>query len=355
MPIISVSQLKTGEVINQDVFTERGGILFEKGKTITEKEIDILKAFLIPSVSVDVQQGEEQPKETVRDQSVVDRRSGFLEFYGEYNQMIALLKRVFNLAAYGGAVPILEVRNRLISLLSLIDHYNVLTFSPRNMVSSDYIYHNSVMVGLTAHTLAKWNGFAQKDLIPIALAGLFHDIGNAKVDPVILSKPSRLTGEEREEIKRHTIYGYNYLKTVPAINDGVKLAALQHHEKEDGSGYPMAVKGDKIHIYAKLVAIADIYHAATSPRLYKKSDSPYLVLEQISKEAFGKLDPILVQTFVQKVTQFHNGTVVKLNDGSIGEIVFSDRMNPTRPWVNVNGKIINLVLERSKFIKEVVR
>src|SRR5690606_30313385 len=157
---------------------------------------------------------------------------------------------------------------------------------------------------------------------PIALAGLFHDIGNVRIDAAILEKPSKLTSAELEEMRRHTIYGYQILKTVPSINEGVKLCALQHHEKEDGTGYPLALKGDKIHPYAKFVAVADIFHAMTGNRTYKKPTSPYLVLEQLMTDSFGKLDPAIVQTFVTKVTQFNQGTVVKLNDSRIGEIIF---------------------------------
>jgi HD-GYP domain-containing protein (c-di-GMP phosphodiesterase class II) len=71
-------------------------------------------------------------------------------------------------------------------------------------------------------------------------------------------------------------------------------------------------------------------------------------------ESFGKLDPSMVQVFINKSTQFGHGTLVKLSDNRVGEIVFSDRSNPTRPWVNVNGSIVNLATERSLFIKDVI-
>ncbi len=80
-----------------------------------------------------------------------------------------------------------------------------------------------------------------------------------------------------------------------------------------------------------------------------------MVLEQLLNESFGKLDPALVQTFINKVTSFHNGTLVKLSDNQVGEIVFSDRSHPTRPWVNVNGKIINLMIERNLYIQDVIQ
>ena len=191
-------------------------------------------------------------------------------------------------------------------------------------------------------------------MIQIALAGFLHDIGIAKIDHAILEKTSKLTTSEIDEIKKHTLIGYQIIKNIPGINEGVKLAAIQHHEREDGSGYPLSLKGDKIHIYSKLLAIADIFHAMTNERAYRKVNSPYLVLEDLLKESFGKLDPTLVQTFINRVTSLQNGTLVRLSDNRLGEIVFSDRSYPTRPWISVNGVIVNLMVERSLYIKEVI-
>jgi HD-GYP domain-containing protein (c-di-GMP phosphodiesterase class II) len=210
------------------------------------------------------------------------------------------------------------------------------------------------MVSLTSYQLAKWHNFQQKDWIPIALSGLLHDIGNVKIDNALYEKSSKLTPAEEEEVRKHTVLGYQIIKNMPAINEGVKLSTLQHHEREDGSGYPLSLKGDKIHIYSKILAIADIFHAMTNERAYRKVKSPYLVLEDLLKESFGKLDPSLVQTFINRVTSLQNGTLVRLSDNRLGEIVFSDRSYPTRPWISINGAVINLMVERSLFIKEVI-
>ncbi|RAV19538.1 HD-GYP domain-containing protein [Paenibacillus contaminans] len=349
---VSIGQLKSGERLADSVLTRRGNVLLEKGRTVTSRDIEILRAFLITSVSIDAKADAEQSvQETVSANDEDETQSNFAL---SFDNMVLLLKKVFNYANTGHAIPILEVRVQLEALIKGIDSYNILTFSPKRSGEQDYLYYNSVLVSLTSYQLAKWHGFQQKDWLPIALGGLFHDIGNVKIDEAILGKTSQLTEAEMEEVKKHTVYGYQLLKNLPAINEGVKLCTLQHHEKEDGSGYPFGVKGDKVHAYAKVVAIADIFHAMTSHRRHKKASSPYLVLEQVLKESFGKLDPSMVQTFITRVTSLHNGTLVKLSDNRIGEIIFSDRANPTRPWVNVNGAIVNLTTERNLFIMEVL-
>jgi HD-GYP domain-containing protein (c-di-GMP phosphodiesterase class II) len=351
--MIAVSQLKYGERFSENVLTKLGSILFYKGKVVSERDIEILKAFLIQSVPIESKNGIEN-EEAADEAKTKEDAIVIPPFYREYHNMLGLLRHVFNLANGGQSLPILDIRTRLEALIQHIDQYKLLTFSPRNVNIADFVYHKSIMVCLSSYTLAKWIGVPQKDLMQVALAGLLHDIGNVKVDPLILNKKKALTPSEMDEVKKHTVAGYAILKNVPALTEGAKLCALQHHEREDGSGYPLGVKGDKIHSFAKIVAIADIYHAMTNDRVYKSSLSPYLVLEQLFTESFGKVDPSMVQTFINKSTQFGHGTLVKLSDNRVGEIVFSDRSNPTRPWVNINGTIVNLATERSLFIQDVI-
>lgn len=352
MPTVAVTQLKDGEKLGDNVVTKLGNTLFYKGKVLTEKDIEILKAFLIQSVWIEPLAGAEP--EPVAEEGKPVESSTAHPFYIEYQNMLALLRRVFHLVSGGQTIPILDIRTRLEALIQHIDAYKVLTFAPKTPNLQDYLYHKSIMVSLTSYSLAKWHGLPQKELMQVALAGLLHDIGNAKIDYSILEKRQALSRSEMDEIKQHTLIGYNVLKNMTAINEGVKLSALQHHEREDGSGYPLGVKGDKIHIYAKIVAIADIFHAMTNDRFYKIALSPYLVLEQLFTESFGKVDPTLVQVFINKSTQISNGTLVKLSDNRVGEIVFSDRAHPTRPWVSINGTIVNLATERSLFIQDVL-
>jgi HD-GYP domain-containing protein (c-di-GMP phosphodiesterase class II) len=350
VPIVSVANLRNGEKLSEPVITRLGNTLFPKGKVLSERDIEILRAFLIKSVSVESR----NPAANNEEPKPAEHTVLLSPFLAEYEKMLALLKQVFKLADAAQPLPMMDLRNRLQSLIGHIDSYNVLTFSAKNWHLHDFLYHNSIMVSLTSYLLAKWNGLPEKDHIQIALAGLLHDIGAVKIDAILLEKKGQLSAAEMEEVRKHTVLGYNMLKNVPALNEGVKLCALQHHEREDGSGYPLGVKGDKIHLYAKVVAIADIFHAMSNPRFYKEAISPYLVLEELQKESFGRLHPAFVQTLIHKVTSFQNGTLVKLSDNRVGEIVFADRANPTRPLVNVNGTIVNLAQDRSLHIQDVI-
>lgn len=353
MAVVPVSQVKLGDRVTEQVFTKRGSLLFDKNFFITPRELEILQAFQIPSVTVEGRSEAAEP--TVKNEETEATSFPLPTLMVEYENLLNLFRKVMITLRSGGGLPLLELRTRLEAVLQQADQYHILSYSPRSVNLRDYLLHNSILVALTSYQLAKWQGLPPKDWIPVALGGLLHDIGNAKVDEAILEKKGKLTHPEQEEMRTHTVHGYQMLKNVAGLNEGVKLSALQHHEREDGSGYPMGVKGDKIHPYAKIIAVADIFHAMTSPRFYKKQTSPYLVLEQLKTESFGKLDPAMVQTFIQKVTEFNNGTLVRLNDGRIGAIVFSDRNHPTRPWVNVNNTIVNLAVERGLYIEHVIQ
>lgn len=357
MAAVTLSHLKLGDKISEDVLTPLGSTLFQKGRVITPKEIEILQAFLVTSVEIDSSQATNKTREDTDDEAVQVTNVTIVgsHLHKEYDKMVNVLRQVFNSYVAGQAMPVMDIRKQLEKTLEHIKSYNLLTFTPHQFMEKDYLLHNSVTSALTSYLIAQWTGFPKKDWMQVAFAGLLHDIGNVRIDKAILTKPNTLSAEEKEEMMRHTVLGYQLLKSVPALNDGVKMAALQHHEKVDGTGYPLGIDATKIHPYAKIVAIADIFHAMTLNKAYRKAASPYLVLEQIQSDSFGKLDPTYVSTFVEKATQFHNGTVVKLSNNRIGEIVFTDRTHPTRPWVSIDGTIVNLSVERQLHIKEVLK
>ncbi len=356
---ISVADVKPGFKITKDVTTPLGGTLFSKGKVILPRDMEILQAFMIEQIEVEGNEGENKadaskiPAKTVSVKGGAASQISNSPLHDEYDKMLGLIKSSYR-SITAMTLPIYELRSQLEAMIAHIKDYHVLKFVPRMFNEQDYNYHNAVLSSLTSYKIAQWCNYPQKDWMQAAFAGLLHDIGNAKVDPAILQKAQPLSPEEKEEVRKHTTNGYQMLRNVTAINEGVRLAALQHHEKIDGSGYPLRLEGTQIHVYAKIVAVADIYHAMTREKSYRKAQSPYLVLEQILKESFGKLDPVIVQTFIQKTTELYNGTKIRLSDGRSGEIIFTDRSNPTRPMVQAGGTIVNLALERELFIQEII-
>lgn len=348
---VAVSSLQSGATLLEDVRTPFGSLLMEKGRVLSARDIEVIRAFLVEEVEVDAVEG--TPEASAGAPNSVT--NGPYHFQKLYQELYQVLSKAFRIVAAGtDELPLIDIRRLIEEMTIYLEYYNPLTFTPRKADTDEYYIHQGILTGFTSLLIGQWQGMPKKDWTPIVMAGLFHDIGNTRIDPNILQKPSKLTETEFEEVKKHTVIGYQILKNIAGLNEGVLLSALQHHERYDGTGYPLGVKGDKIHPYANIVAVADIFHAMTSERNFKEASSPYLVLEQLSQDAFGKLDPKIVSTFIRKITQLHIGVRVRLNDGSVGEIVFTDQNHPTRPMVNVQGRIVNLAVELKKYIQEVI-
>ncbi|MDO3413213.1 HD-GYP domain-containing protein [Saccharibacillus sp. CPCC 101409] len=359
---VPVNELQAGRKIAADVHTDRGNLLFQKGRVLLPRDLEVLRAFLIDHVELQEGQASEpgtpesaENAPNSESRAIESMRKTFKErsFAQEYEQMVALIKNGFP-SVLAMEIPIFQWRAQLEKTIEQIQGYRILGFTPKMPDKHDYVYHHAVLCALTSYMLARWMNIPQKNWIQVALAGLLHDIGKVRISPEILHKPEPLAPDEKAEMNNHTTYGYQILKNATALQEGVLLAALQHHERIDGSGYPFKLTGEKQHVYSKIVAVADIFHAMTLDRRYQGATSPYLVLEQLEQDSFGKLDPAIVRTLIQHTTQLSLGTRVKLSNRKVGEIVYADAHQPTRPIVSINGEIVNLIQERRLFILEVL-
>jgi HD-GYP domain-containing protein (c-di-GMP phosphodiesterase class II) len=361
MPIVDVKQIRAGAKLAEEVYTSLGGLLFAKGTILHEREKEILEAFLISRVEIEENEDnvrleaerKEQPKAGAVSQK--PSQGNKPSFHQSFDQAVAALRKLFIQVESGSSIPVMQIREVISPfILQFQDQPHVLLPLSRTTNVDRYPYEHAVAVGVISYMIAKWMKVPEKEWMQIALAGTLLDVGKARIDHRILSKPGKLSADEFEEMKRHTLYGYQIIKAAHGLNEGVALAALQHHEREDGSGYPMGLPGSKLHLYSKITAVADVYHAMCSDRVYQKAASPYIVAEQLVHDSFGKLDPIVVHTFVKGITQLAVGTLVELSDGKLGKIVFTDSKNPTRPMVETGGKIVNLAETRQLSIVKVV-
>ncbi|QQE74477.1 HD-GYP domain-containing protein [Brevibacillus composti] len=364
MPIIEVKRTIGGATLAEDVHTMLGGLLFPKGTTLYERELEFLEAFMIERIVVcepdaphgagldDPARNEPVPGKVVP--IVSDGRSK-PQFLTSFEKAVSTFKNLVIRVQGGQNIPVMEVRELMTPLIQQVqDKPELLLSLHRISRVESYAYEHSIAVGLLSYMIGRWIKVPEKEWMQIALAGTLLDIGKTRIDRRILQKPGKLTTEEFEEIKKHPLYGYQLIKASPGLSEGVALAALQHHEREDGSGYPLGLTRPKLHLYSKITAVADVFHAMCSNRVYQKAKSTYVVAEQLLEDSFGKLDPQIVHTFVNRITRFAAGTVVELSDGSIGKVIFTDNNHPTRPMIELNGRILNLVENRTLSIVKIL-
>ena len=147
-------------------------------------------------------------------------------------------------------------------------------------------------------------GFSQEEITQISLAAIMHDVGKIAIPDAILNKPGRLTPEEYEIMKTHTVQGGVLLEKIPQMRDHAAFRyaydiALHHHERWDGRGYPHGLKGDEISIWSQIVSIADVYDALVSSRVYKKAFPIDQALAMIQNGECGVFNPRLVACFLE--------------------------------------------------------
>lgn len=198
-----------------------------------------------------------------------------------------------------------------------------------------YLYTHSLNVALYSVAIGMAKGFNNQQLIELGLGALLHDIGKTKIPRSVLEKKEPLTEDEFELIKKHTIYGFELLRKEHGIPLVSAHCAYQHHEKLSGSGYPRGIIGDQIHEYAKIVAIADVYDAIISERIYKDPKLPHIALEILYTGVEVDFDKELVEIFRKTIAIYPIGTNVTLSSGESGVVVDINSRFPARPIVRI--------------------
>ena len=206
----------------------------------------------------------------------------------------------------------------------------------------DATFIHSLNVAILCNMFGHWINMPQDDLDVLTLAGLLHDVGKMKIPEEIIKKPGILTEEEYTEIKNHPRRGYNLLKPMK-LDERIKKVALMHHERCDGSGYPDGLRGDQIDEFAKIVAIADVYDALTSARVYRGALCPFEVINMVVEQDGDKrFDPKYLHPFLEGIVKSFIGCEVVLSDGEKGTIVAMHADELARPSVCVSGKVLDL-------------
>lgn len=206
----------------------------------------------------------------------------------------------------------------------------------------DSIYVHSLNVSLISRTIGKWLKMSAEDLETLSLAGLLHDIGKSLIPDDLLNKQGQLTDEEYDLLCQHSQLGYNLLMPLP-LDAPVKKAALMHHERCDGSGYPGKLTTDAIDDFAHIIAIADVYDAMTAARTYRAPLCPFQVIEEFEKDGLQKYKPKYILTFLEHIASTYQNNHVLLSDGRAANILLLNRNHLSKPLVQLNnGECIDL-------------
>lgn len=334
-----LDEVEAGMQLGTAVIREDGKILLSEGTLLTPTIIERLRRWGVTRVGIKT----EQPGSVVSafNKPVTDEERAFK---GEYNRAVGTMKMTFEAIRKFKKIPGKEMHQMVDqTLMPLVYTAGAINYLHQENPIDEYTFFHSVNTAIIAGVLAQWLGSSADVTRDVISAGLLHDIGKTQIPLEILNKPGSLTDEEMKVMQLHSTHGYKLIAESGTFTQDVALVALQHHERLDGSGYPGKVPGRKIHPYAKLVALADIYDAMTSDRVYRQKVTPFVVVETLIQDMFGKLDPDICAVFLKNIKDSFIGYVVQLNDGREAEVVFLGQSKITRPIVRTeNGTIIGL-------------
>lgn len=338
MTRVSFEDVKIGMILGEDIFNRFDVMVIASGTIITKavyNTMDKLDVFDIAIIE----------KESHGHSEIVLVEEPVQEIYSE---TVESYKEIFNSVRFGKQLISEEVQDTLQPLMHQVMTNPSLTKRLWQIEACDaYTYDHSVTVSLASALLGKWMGLDEASINDLALAGLLHDIGKCNIPSDILLKPDRLTEDEFKVMKTHSTLGYILLRSGKGFSDDVLNGVYQHHEKYDGQGYPNHLVGEKIHLFGRLIAIADVYSAMTADRVYREKMSPFQVAKLITDYSFGYLDPKAVKVFLTNISNYYVGTIVKLSDNRIGQVVMINKAEPSRPLLKIDGDYLDLAKDFS--------
>lgn len=326
---ICVRDLKVGDILAQDVYLRQGTLVAKAGIELNQSHIDRMKQMSNRIVTLD------QRKLYIRGISA----SKNLMKQANTSKSIEK-KEVFELIE-----PFIEEVKREKNLFALLEQLET---------KDEYTFQHTINIGILSYIIGDWYGLKGDELHRLSVAGTLHDIGKSKIPPGILNKPGPLSNQEFYIMKKHPEYGVEILSRSGQYEEDIILGVLQHHEREDGSGYPYGLKREKIHTFAKIIAVADIYHAMTTDRCYRLRTNPYHVLSHLKKNIYN-LDVEITHLVINKMLTYLQGGKVVLSNGKSGDVIYIDQEEIALPLVKtVDGEFVDLKKNQGISIIDVI-
>lgn len=346
-----ITELRSGMKVGRAVKDWDGKIIVKENVKLTSELLDKLRGKNVFTVYIDVAPEEYLSVKGKQQEHLLD-----VDYLECYKACFSSTQNIYYGFANSGKLDMGELSEflRVDNIAELCDDGAKAITQIHNMKrSGDYVIHHALNVGILAGIMAHWLDFKAKQVGELLITGLLSEIGKMQVPKAILNKTGKLDDDELEEVRKHVVYGYAMLIDSPLKNlKNVLLGVLHHHERCDGSGYPSAIRGEKISDFGKIIAILDIYDAMATNRSYAKRNSPFDIINVLYSDAVaGKLDTRFVVTFARKMLQSINGSWVGLSDGQRAKIVYIDDSRVTNQPVVQTAKDEFIDLNRRTDLK----
>ncbi len=313
MIFVDVDHLKPGMICAREVILPSTTLpLLTPKNPITEENILRLKTLNFPGIYIEtkleVELGEiDFIDPAVKNIIATDLRDIYSDFPSKYAIPGKLIKRMEDAAS------------DLVDFILQKDQYilNVLEIK----TFDTYTYSHSINVATLSTLIGLQLGYSLFSLKELALAGLMHDLGKLDVPLSIINKPAPLNSFEFDIMKKHPEFGVRKLKDCMRISSTVLSGIASHHEKYDGSGYPFGLEGCNIPLCGRIIAVADVFDALTTSRVYRPAMTVKDTLDYMASCSGSHFDPYLIDAFFKTVSVYPVGVMVRLSDASIAVVL----------------------------------
>lgn len=342
----AVRSLLPEMLIGRTVYDGDTDIVLVEGGTVLDRDmIKLLKEKDVASVYVDedsiltaVQKEKaiKREREAASEDTALPERDAKLDskYEEDYRYVYGEMEKLFQEAALTGRLN-MDILQPVMASGRLRDLYKegataVSMIYTMNQ-DGDYNIHHCVHLAILSGLMAKWMGLVGMDRQNLVLAGLFLDIGKQFIEKDLLEKKGRLTEEEFDILKNHVVDSFKLLEgSELSGRTDLMNGVIQHHERNDGSGYPSGLEADQISTFGKVLAVLDSYDAMASSRSYAEKRSPFEVFKILYADVLdGKLDSEYAVLFMRKLNAALNGCWLRLSDGTAGRIVYIDESRVT--------------------------
>lgn len=345
---VHVMDLNVGDQLLQDTFNAHGLHILSHGTKLSQSDIAKLLQHQITYVDI-------QPIETEllhEDYSLLTE-DALRMIRPLYDQAVKGTKLLFREAEINGRIDHEYVKETFRPLTDCLNkQHNLVDLLLELNNKDDYTYQHSIQVGMLSYYIARWNEYSEEEAQYISIAGYLHDIGKCRIDAELLQNPDELTPEQEALVAKHTQYGYEIISN-SNYPYTIALVALQHHERIDGSGYPMHLGGANISPYAKIVMVADLYSNLITNHPNKIKQDLFTVLQHLYDLSFVSLDPVITLNFISHMLPNFIGKKVVLDTEEIGKIIMIKNNDFFRPLIQIENHFIDLAVERQLKIKQV--
>lgn len=370
MKEIATSELKEGMITTAPVKTKRGQELIPARTTLTRQLISRIEFYSVPFACIDeaslLDEGDLEAAFEMLEDGIIfsddevetmpevepppppdtpapthgvafNNSPVFQKYFLDFSFAINTLQIQLEALANEGKEPDYDALLCAVSSLikpgqTIIQYFDML----HHMRSiDDSVFSHSLNVALISRIIGKWLKWTTDDLDSLVIAALLHDVGKVLIPPEILNKKEKLSNEEFEQIRWHPRAGYDLVKELP-IDSRIKRAVLQHHERCDGSGYPMKLDAALIDDFSMVIAIADVYDAMTAARVYRSPLSPFQVIYEFQRDGFHKYKTKFLLTFLNRIASTYMNNRVILSDGRAAKIIYLNQNCLSDPLVQLD-------------------